>query len=284
MPKSHSRPFDKSQQIQIATGTETFGQIACGVCPNDSAPPDDGVTKAALVSPLLLLRTQRHSRRNSAGASIAHLPPMHWICYCRRNQLVNLNRDETIWRRERLHKGIFVLPALVFAVPLIPMVAFWFLVSTIQQKTNEAFQPMPAQANPSGLFYLPLIAMAVPWLMVCLASLVSTLLAYLKSEITLTNRRLLFHTGFIMRVSGELPLENIETIFLVEPLLGRIFGYGTILVTTVGGAKFPLRYIGTPQIFHTDLQSAVAAVKMPRVPIKPPAPPADDHSRFMPKG
>jgi uncharacterized membrane protein YdbT with pleckstrin-like domain len=196
---------------------------------------------------------------------------------------VNLNRNETILRRERLHKGIFILPGLVFAVPLIPLVAFWFCVSIIQQKTNEAFHQMQAQSNPFGLLYLPVIALAVPWLMACLVSFVSTLLAYLKSEITLTNQRLLFKTGLIMRVSGELPLENIETIFLVEPLLGRICGFGTILVTSVGGAKFPLRYIGTPKIFHIELQSAVASAKMPRERIKPPAPPTDDHSRFMPR-
>jgi hypothetical protein len=85
-------------------------------------------------------------------------------------------------------------------------------------------------------------------------------------------------------VSGELPLENIETIFLVEPLLGRIFSFGTISLTSVGGARFPLRFIGTPKNFHIELQSAVAAAKMPRAHIKPPTPPADDHSRFMPKG
>ncbi len=164
------------------------------------------------------------------------------------------------------------------------MSALFFILSFIHQKANEAFQQMQAQSNPSGLLYLPMIAMAIPWLGACLVCFVSTLFAYLKSEITLTNQRLLFKTGFIMRVSGELPLENIETIFLVEPLLGRIFGFGTILVTSVGGAKFPLRYIGTPKIFHIELQSAVAVAKMPRVPIKPPIPPADDHSRYMPKG
>jgi uncharacterized membrane protein YdbT with pleckstrin-like domain len=197
---------------------------------------------------------------------------------------MNQNSDETILRRERLHKGIFILPALVFALPLVPLIALFFVLSFIHQKTSEAFQQMQPQSNPSWLLYLPILALVVPWLLACLMSFVSTLLAYLKSEITLTNRRLLFRTGFLMRVSGELPLENIEAIFLVEPLLGRIFGYGTILLTSVGGAKFPLRFIGTPKIFHVDLQSAVAVAKLPRQHIKTPAPPADDYSRYMPKG
>jgi len=226
---------------------------------------------------------------------------------------MNLNRNEYILRRERLHKGIFCLPALVFAMPLIPLAALWFFLSIAQQKTNEAFQQMQVQSNPSGLLYLPVLVLVVPWLLFCLVSFVSTLFAYLKSEVTLTNQRLLFRTGFIMRVSGELPLENIETIFLVEPILGRIFGFGTVSLTSVGGSTFPLRFMAAPQEFHASLQQAVAYAKTPTARTKPPAPAApiaplaplapiapppptassapeatappspDDHSRFMPK-
>jgi uncharacterized membrane protein YdbT with pleckstrin-like domain len=193
---------------------------------------------------------------------------------------MNPNSNETILRRERLHKGIFILPAFIFAVPLVPLVALFFILSLIHQKTNDAFQQLQAQQNPSWLLYLPVVALGVPWLVASLVSFLCTLLAYTKSEITLTNRRLLFRTGFIMRVSGELPLENIEAIYLVEPLLGRLFGFGSILVTTVGGAKFPLRHIGAPNDFHAALQNAVAAAKARS---QPPQPPPDDDSRFMPK-
>ena len=223
---------------------------------------------------------------------------------------MNLNRNEYVLRRERLHKGIFILPTLIFAVPLIPMVALWFFLSVAQQKAIEVFQQMQGQSTPSGLLFLPLLVLAIPWMLVFLGSFVSTLLAYLKSEVLLTNQRLFFRTGFIRRVSGELPLENIETIFLVEPILGRIFGFGTISLTSVGGARFSLRYMSAPQTFHASLQQAVAYAKTlsfrtkptaqvapspsstrtagstPKDVVKqhePPAPSPDDHSRFMPK-
>jgi uncharacterized membrane protein YdbT with pleckstrin-like domain len=197
---------------------------------------------------------------------------------------MNLNSNETIWRRQRLHKGIFCIPALIFALPLIPLAVAIFTISMVSHQMNQILPVQQPQPSLAAMFYLPLIVLGGGWLIINLVVFLSTLLAYLKSEITLTNQRLLFKTGFIMRVSGELPLANIETIFLVEPLLGRLVGYGTILVTTVGGARFPLRYIGTPKIFHIDLQSAVAVAKNPPARAKPPAPPADDASRFMPKG
>lgn len=41
-------------------------------------------------------------------------------------------------------------------------------------------------------------------------------------------------TGFLNKISGELPLENVESIYIAEPLFGRILGYGTVAVTSVG--------------------------------------------------
>jgi uncharacterized membrane protein YdbT with pleckstrin-like domain len=38
-----------------------------------------------------------------------------------------------------------------------------------------------------------------------------------------------------MRVAGEPPLEHAEAMIIVEPLLRRAFGYGTVTVTSVGG-------------------------------------------------
>ena len=38
-------------------------------------------------------------------------------------------------------------------------------------------------------------------------------------------------------------------------------GYGSVTVTTVGGAAFPLWFIGSPQIFHSTLQKAVLDAK-----------------------
>jgi len=81
-------------------------------------------------------------------------------------------------------------------------------------------------------------------------------------------------------VTGELPLENVEAIYLSEPLFGRLLGYGTVLVTSLGG-----HYIASPQAFHAMLQKAVGGAKSSAKRIsKAPTPPPDDDSRYMPKG
>jgi bifunctional non-homologous end joining protein LigD len=44
-------------------------------------------------------------------------------------------------------------------------------------------------------------------------------------------------------------------------LVGRLCGFGTVTVTTVGGTRFPLSFIGSPQGFHSTLQKAVLNAK-----------------------
>jgi uncharacterized membrane protein YdbT with pleckstrin-like domain len=110
-------------------------------------------------------------------------------------------------------------------------------------------------------------------------SYLPVLIAYLNSQIMLTNKRLIYRTGFLARAAGELPLENVEAMFISEPLLGRLLSYGTVAVSTLGGLQFPLRFIGKPQVFHAVLQGAVADAKAASRPTPRPAPVALDNSR-----
>lgn len=187
---------------------------------------------------------------------------------------LNLHQNETILRRERLHAGIFVFPILLFFLLLIPEAVFFAFLWMMGRALNNT--------GPSVLLFVFLFLISlVPVLLV----LGIVWLSYANSEITLTNRRLLYRTGFIARASGELPLENVEGIVIFEPLLGRIFGFGTVGVTSVGGVQYPMRFIGKPHIFHALLQKAVTQAKSATASPAQSAPPifANDDSRYMPK-
>ena len=193
---------------------------------------------------------------------------------------MNDRPNEMTLARERLHWGIFIPPMLLLVLLLLMTLPVLFVVHSMSNMMSQ-LNPQPAKSIAGLLFlivFLPEILVGLPLLLVTWA-------AYLKSEITLTNRRLIFRTGFVMKVAGELPLENVEAMIIVEPLLGRIFGYGTVIVTSVGGLRFPLRYIGSPQSFHATLQRAVNDAKRPvQSERRVSTPPPDDESRYMPKG
>ena len=192
------------------------------------------------------------------------------------NPFSDLQPGEEILRQERLHRGVFALPALVFVALLLPTIPIFIF---IKMMGNMLDQVSPQSSFPfSFIWLLPFAIQLVPALLLSVVVLV----AYLNSEITLTNKRLIYRTGFIARAAGELPLENVEAILILEPLLGRLFGYGTVTVSTLGGLRLPLRYLAKPQVFQAALQRAVAQAKSPARPGAKLAPVPQDDSRYMP--
>ncbi len=187
--------------------------------------------------------------------------------------------NEDILKEERIHPGIFALPALVlvaFGIITLPIIPF------LNMTRNMAAQFSPQQPQPA--FNLIWLIVLLPGLLISRAVFVAVLVAYLKCQITLTTRRLIYTTGFLARYSGELPLENIDAIFLSEPLLGRLIGYGTVTVCTLGGTRFKLDFLSKAHLFHAALQRAVSQAKSPARPAPKLAPAAQDDSRYMPKG
>jgi hypothetical protein len=61
------------------------------------------------------------------------------------------------------------------------------------------------------------------------------------SALTITNRRVMAQKGFWMRKTFEVPLSWLATVTVEESLLGRVLGYGTILLRGTGGSveRFP---------------------------------------------
>src|SRR6266850_7396145 len=172
------------------------------------------------------------------------------------NPFTNLQPGEQVLRKERIHAGIFVIPVLTLCAELVLALPLAFIFS-IFNGMLKGLTPSNPPAAADFLVFLCVMVLLVPVLGVFLV----TLLVYLKSEITLTNKRLMYSTGFLVREAGELPLQNVEAMFIQEPIIGRIFGFGTVLVSGVGGVRFPLRFIGKPHVFYAVLQRAVADAK-----------------------
>lgn len=74
------------------------------------------------------------------------------------------------------------------------------------------------------------------------------------SEFVITNKRVVMKSGVIRRHSLETLLSKVEGIIIGETLLGRILGYGTIIVNGTGGTKEGFRRITQPMEFRKKLQ------------------------------
>jgi len=78
------------------------------------------------------------------------------------------------------------------------------------------------------------------------------------SEFAITNKRVVIKVGFIKRKTLEMVLTKVETIRVDQSILGRMFGYGTIVVTGTGGTNEPFTAIANPLEFRRQVQARTA--------------------------
>jgi uncharacterized membrane protein YdbT with pleckstrin-like domain len=75
------------------------------------------------------------------------------------------------------------------------------------------------------------------------------------TEITVTNRRIIYKTGFISRNTVEMNLDKVESVLVQQSLIGRMFDYGTVIVRGVGSGLEPVRLISRPLDLHRHISA-----------------------------
>jgi uncharacterized membrane protein YdbT with pleckstrin-like domain len=58
------------------------------------------------------------------------------------------------------------------------------------------------------------------------------------TEIAVTNRRVIFKTGFISRNTKEMQMDKIESVEVLQSIPGRILDYGDVIVRGTGHGEF----------------------------------------------
>jgi uncharacterized membrane protein YdbT with pleckstrin-like domain len=143
----------------------------------------------------------------------------------------NLLEGERVVYRTRLHWLLFLTPVL-FTIVLLAIA--WLLAT----RTSEPWSHYA-------------------WIPVALSALL-LLATYIKrqsSDFAVTNKRVMMKVGVFSTRSIELVLNKVEAIAVNQSLMGRIFGYGDIVVTGSGGTKEAFAHIQGPLAFRRAVQS-----------------------------
>ena len=80
------------------------------------------------------------------------------------------------------------------------------------------------------------------------------------SEFAVTNKRVIIKVGWIKRRSLETLLTKVEGIEVNQGIGGRVFDYGTIIITGTGGSKETFERIGAPLLFRRKVQEQILAL------------------------
>ena len=95
-----------------------------------------------------------------------------------------------------------------------------------------------------------------------LTLVLAPLVARATSEFAVTNRRVVIKVGLVSRKTVELNLEKVESIGVEQSIVGRVLGYGTIVVVGTGGTKEPFRAIADPMAFRRAVNEATEALRV----------------------
>ena len=97
----------------------------------------------------------------------------------------------------------------------------------------------------------------VGWLLLVVAgvALLSSWFRRLMTELSVTNHRVIYKSGFIRRHTVEMNMDKVETVNVDQTILGRILGYGTIHVLGTGQGLEGLSRIAHP----IEVRNAITA-------------------------
>ena len=150
-----------------------------------------------------------------------------------------LQPGETIAYRARLHWVIY-LAGLVFVI-----IAIAAAGGTVALK-NETLR-------------IALIVVAALALALGLYQMIGAWLRQVNTEITVTTRRIIYKTGFISRNTVEMNLDKVESVLVQQSLVGRMLGFGTVIVRGVGAGLEPVPLISHPLQLHRHVSAPTPA-------------------------
>ncbi|MBL3676887.1 MAG: PH domain-containing protein [Alphaproteobacteria bacterium] len=78
----------------------------------------------------------------------------------------------------------------------------------------------------------------------------------ISTEIAVTNRRLIFKRGLVSRQVEEMNIDRIEGVEVSQGILGRILGYGRVVVHGMGIGRMVLPTMANPVVFRKAVQWA----------------------------
>jgi uncharacterized membrane protein YdbT with pleckstrin-like domain len=81
------------------------------------------------------------------------------------------------------------------------------------------------------------------------------------TEMGLTNKRVIVKTGLANRRTIEMLLSRVESVVVEEPALGRVLGYGTVIIRGTGGTPEVFEKIAHPLEFREQVQSQIASIQ-----------------------
>ncbi len=141
-----------------------------------------------------------------------------------------LQSDENVKYVGRLH-WIVYKNAISFLILGIASFILWFMYINAQPAVDR---------HPVSVL-MPLSPFVVAGL-----SFVASWFVRVNTEIVVTDKRIIYKTGWISRSTEEMNITKVESVDVVQGITGRILGFGTVGIHGTGALWEPLRKVDSP--------------------------------------
>ncbi len=94
-------------------------------------------------------------------------------------------------------------------------------------------------------------------IIIALVSLLRAVIFKFTTELAVTSKRVIAKVGLISRNTVELNHSKVESLNVNQSILGRVFGYGTLIINGTGGGKTPIPNIVSPLEFRREAMQAI---------------------------
>ncbi len=155
----------------------------------------------------------------------------------------HLLEGEAIVYETRLHWMVLIGPIVLAALFGLTGVGMFVLSA---RATGDA-----------GSAHGPLQMLGAAFFAIALVFLVRGVLMRNATEMTVTNKRVFIKVGLAARRTVELLLSRVESIGVEEGVLGRMLGYGTVILHGTGGTPEVFNRIAHPLEFRTQVQQQI---------------------------
>ena len=152
-----------------------------------------------------------------------------------------------------LHWIIFIKPAFFFVIGLVLLTFGNHILPKV------LLNNIPAELAAFTFYSLDVIRLtgAGVILLIALPLYLPPFIEKITSEFWVSNKRVLIKKGLIKRNSFEIMLKKVEGIGVDQPIMGRLFNFGTIIITGTGSAREKFHKIQGPLEFRRQIQQQI---------------------------
>lgn len=131
--------------------------------------------------------------------------------------------------------------------------AYYDFMGGFEKLTDYISASYPHLSIPANLLQILTIGpVSVLIVASCIAYAIYGFILRIKSELVVTNLRVIAKLGWLARDVAELHHHTVQDLFLSQSLLGRIFNYGTISIRGYAGSIAKVPFVSDPFYFRTE--------------------------------